>query len=271
MIKLIACDLDGTLLDSNHEITKDNRKVIEDLKEREIPFVIATGRIYPSAVEFSKDLGLKTPIIACNGAVIKDPVKDEVIHHYPVKVEQMLELIDICRKYDIYFHIYTIDTIYAERNERLILKYTEWKKKDPKRSLVKTAVVDDIKPIIKTNVVYKLGIYVDEVGATEAYEEMVKIPGITSCFSLSTLVDIFNADASKGIAVKALGDMYGLEKRNIMALGDNENDIPMLENAGIGIAMKDARVNVKEAADEITESNDKSGVAIAIRKHLAID
>lgn len=270
MIKLIACDLDGTLLDSNHEITEDNRKVIEDLKEKEIPFVIATGRIYPSAAEFSKDLGLKTPIIACNGAVIKDPEKNEIIHHYPVKTECMLALIDICKKYDIYFHIYTIDTVYAERNERLILKYNEWKKNDPKRSLVKTAVVDDIKPIIESNVVYKLGIYVDEEGAEEAYAEMVKIPGITSCFSLTTLVDIFNEEASKGIAVKALGDMYGIEKKHIMALGDNENDIPMLVNAGLGIAMKDARANVKEAADEITESNDDSGVAIAIRKHLAI-
>jgi len=270
MIKLVACDLDGTLLDSNHEITEANRKVIEDLKGKDIPFVIATGRIYPSAAEFSKELGLETPIIACNGAVIKDPIKDEIIHHYPVKTNQMLTLIDICKKYDIYFHIYTIDTVYAERNERLMLKYNEWKKNDPKRSLVKTAVVNDIKPIIESNIVYKLGIYVDEEGAKEAHEEMVKVPGITSCFSLTTLVDIFNEDASKGIAVKALGDMYGLEKRHIMALGDNENDIPMLEHAGIGIAMKDARENVKEAADEITESNDRSGVAVAIRKHIAI-
>jgi len=270
MFKLIACDLDGTLLDSNHEITDDNRQVIEDLKEKDIPFVIATGRIYPSAAEFSKDLNLKTPIIACNGAVIKDPVKDEILYHYPVATESMLEIIKICKKYDIYFHIYTIDTVYAERNERLILKYNEWKEKDPKRSLVKTAVVEDIRPIIESNIVYKLGIYIDEEGAEEAHEEMVKIPGITSCFSLSTLVDVFNEDASKGIAVQALIDMYDLDKHQVMALGDNENDISMLEHVGLGIAMKDARDHVKEAADEVTDSNDNSGVAIAIRKHLVI-
>jgi len=270
MIKLIACDLDGTLLDNDHNITADNVKVIEALKEKDIPFVIATGRIYPSAAEFSKDLGLTTPIIACNGAVIKDPVEDKIIKDYPVSTDSMIELIKICKKYDIYFHIYTIDTVYAERNERLIAKYNEWKKLDPKRSLVKTAVVEDIVPVIKDNIVYKLGIYVDEEGAKEAYEEMVKIPGITSCFSLTTLVDIFNENASKGIAVQELAKMYDLNQENVMALGDNENDMPMLEYAGLGIAMKDARDQVKAAADEVTVSNGESGVAVAIRKHMAL-
>lgn len=270
MIKLIACDLDGTLLDSNHEITEDNRRIIEELKKKDIPFVIATGRIYPSAAEFSKDLDLKTPIIACNGAVVKDPIEDKILYHYPVPTESMLEMIRICKKYDIYFHLYSIDTVYAERNERLIAKYNEWKKKDPKRSLVKTAVVENIEPIIQENIIYKLGIYMDEKGAEEAHDEMIKISGITSCFSLSTLVDVFNEEASKGVAVSALTDMYGFDKDHVMALGDNENDISMLESAGLGIAMKDAREKVKSAANEVTESNDNSGVAIAIRKHLAI-
>lgn len=268
MIKLIACDLDGTLLDSNHEVTEENEKVINELKEKDIPFVIATGRIYPSAAEFSKKLNLNTPIIACNGAVVKDPVEDKILFHYPVDTGIMLELISICKKHDIYFHIYTMDTVYAERNERLIAKYNEWKLKDPSRSLVKTAVVKDIVPVIKENIVYKLGIYVDEEGAKEAYEEMVKVEGITSCFSLTTLVDIFNKDASKGVAVQDLGKLYGIDKKHIMALGDNENDIPMLESAGLSIAMKDAREHVKEAATEVGDSNDNSGVAKAIRKHL---
>lgn len=270
MIKLIACDLDGTLLDSNHEITDENREVVETLKKQEIPFVIATGRIYPSAAEFAKDLELKTPIIACNGAVVKDPVEDKILFHYPVPTESMLAMIEICKKYDIYFHLYSIDTVYAERNERLIAKYNEWKKKDPEKSLVKTAVVEDIVPIIKENVIYKMGIYVDEEGAQAAHDEMIQIPGMTSCFSLSTLVDIFNEEASKGVAVSAVTSMYGLSKDEVMALGDNENDISMLQSAGLGIAMKDARDQVKEAADEVTESNNDSGVAIAIKKHLKL-
>jgi Cof subfamily protein (haloacid dehalogenase superfamily) len=270
LIKLIACDLDGTLLDDNHEITEDNRKVIEDLKNRDIPFVIATGRIYPSAAEFSKDLKLKTPVIACNGAVIKDPIEDKILYHFPVETDSMLEMVKICKKFDIYFHIYTMDTVYAERNERLILKYNEWKEKDPMRSLVKTGVVSDIVPIIKNNVVYKLGIYVDEAGAEEAYKELVKIPGITSCFSLTTLVDLFNEEASKGVAVEKLAEMYGLKKEEIMAIGDNENDISMLEHAGLGVAMHGAKDLVKAAANEVTESNDNSGVAVVIRKHLKI-
>ncbi len=270
MIKLIACDLDGTLLDSNHKLTSDNIEVVEELKKKDIPFVIATGRIYPSAAEFSKALDLKTPIIACNGAVCKDPVKDEILFDYPVATETMLELIKICKKHDIYFHIYTIDTVYAERNERLIKMYNQWKEEDPEKSLVKTAVVKDIVPIIKENTVYKLGIYIDYPGAEEAYKELCKVSGIQTCFSLSTLIDIFNENASKGVAVKELGRRFGIETEHIMSLGDNENDIAMLQTAGLGIAMLDAKDNVKEAANEVTDSNDNSGVAKAIKKYLAI-
>lgn len=268
MIKLIACDLDGTLLDSNHELTDDNIKVVEELKDLAIPFVIATGRIYPSAAEFSLKLGLKTPVIACNGAVVKNPITDEMLFHYPVETDLMLEVVEICKKNNIYFHIYTIDTVYAERNERLMKMYNSWKEKDPDNSLVKTAVVDDVAEIVKNNIVYKLGLYIDENGAQEAYDEIIKISGLTSCFSLSTLVDIFNEDASKGNALVELGKYFGIETNEIMALGDNENDIPMLETAGLGIAMLDAVDKVKKSANEVTDSNNNSGVAKAIRKHL---
>jgi Cof subfamily protein (haloacid dehalogenase superfamily) len=271
MIKLIACDLDGTLLDNDHNVTEDNEKVIETLKEKEIPFIIATGRIYPSAAEFSKKLQLKTPIIACNGAVVKDPIKDEILFDYPVASEKMNALIDICHKYDIYYHLYSIDTVYAERNERLIKKYNEWKAADPDKSLVKTAIIKDMKEVVANNVIYKLGLYVDEEGAEEALSEMMTIEGMTSCFSLSTLVDVFSVEASKGNAVRDLGKLYGIETEHIMALGDNENDISMLESAGLSIAMKDARDKVKMSATEIGESNENSGVAIAIKKHLKLD
>lgn len=270
MIRLVACDLDGTLLNNDHEITDDNRKVVEDLKAKDIPFVIATGRIYPSAAEFAKSLDLSTPIIACNGAVVKDPVEDKILYHYPVDKDTMLALIKICKKHDIYFHIYSLDTVYAERNERLIKKYNDWKAKDPKKSLVKTAVVRHIEEVIETEVIYKLGLYIDEEGAKEAYDEMVKLPGITSCFSLSTLVDIFNEEASKGVAVMALTEQYGLSINEVMALGDNENDMPMLKAAGLGVAMRDARDQVKAVADDVTDSNENSGVAKAIRKHIGL-
>jgi hydroxymethylpyrimidine pyrophosphatase-like HAD family hydrolase len=125
-----------------------------------------------------------------------------------------------------------------------------------------------MKSIVDHNIVYKLGLYIDEDGAKGAYEEMVKIPGMTSCFSLDTLVDIFNEKASKGNAMMDLAKTYGYNKDEVMALGDNENDIPMIQAAGLGIAMADAREQVKASADEIAESNNSSGVAKMIKKHL---
>jgi len=271
MIKLIACDLDGTLLDQDHEITDDNRAVVEQLRDQDFPFVIATGRIYPSALEYSRALGLSTPIISCNGAVIKDPIKDEIIFDYPLGKETLYSMIDICHKYKIYFHFYGVDTIYAERYERLIKSYDEWKKKDPSKSLVKTCLVDDMSQIVEEVTLYKLGLYTDEPLAKEALADMMTLAGLTSCYSLSTLVDVFCEKASKGQGLRDIAKLYGVDMSHTMAIGDNENDIPMIEAAGLGVAMAGARDFVKAKADVVTGSNDDSGVAQIIRKHLKLD
>lgn len=270
MIKLVACDLDGTLLNADHEISENNRQTIEKMKGKNIPFVIATGRIYPSAAEFSKALGLKTPIISCNGAVIKDPIKDEILFHYPVAKAAVYKMIEIAHRHDIYFHFYTMDTVFAERNERLIKMYQAWKAKSPEYSLVKTAIVDDLTAIVEDHTVYKLGLYTDEPLAEDALKEMLEIGGLTSCYSLSTLVDVFSEEASKGQAIKDVAGLYGMDLSEVMALGDNENDIPMLEMAGLSVAMADAKDHVKAAASEVGLSNEASGVSVAIEKHLDI-
>lgn len=270
MYKLVACDLDGTLLNSDHEISYKNKEAIEKMKSKDIPFIIATGRIYPSAAEFAVSLGLDTPIIACNGAVVKDPIKDEILFHYPIEKSIAAKVIDICHKYDIYFHLYTLDTVYGERNERLMLQYNRWKEKSPQASLVKTCILEDVSAIVEDEIIYKFGFYTDEDKVEEALREILGEKALTSCYSLSTLVDVFNAKASKGQALKDVARLYNVDLSHVMALGDNENDIPMLQAAGLGIAMEDARDPVKKAADAIGISHEKSGVAHALKKYLSI-
>ncbi len=199
---LIASDLDGTLLNNNSDISENNKNMIEKLIKDDHKFVIATGRIYPSALKYARELSLDTPVIACNGAVIMDHVNNQIIKDYPIKKEIMKELLSICEKHNIYFHLYSLDTVYGKENKKLIKKYLNWIKNDARFSEIKVEITDDIKSVIENETIYKLGLYLDDELSKEAYNEMIKVKGIQSCFSLSTLVDIFNEEASKGVALE---------------------------------------------------------------------
>jgi hypothetical protein len=134
--------------------------------------------------------------------------------------------------------------------------------------MVKTCILDDVSEIVDDQIIYKFGFYTDEDKVKEALREILSEKALTSCYSLSTLVDVFNAKASKGQALKDVAKLYEVDLSEVMALGDNENDISMLQAAGLGIAMEDANDPVKNAADAIGISHEKSGVAHALKKYL---
>jgi len=156
--KMIYSDLDGTLLNSKKEISKVNRDVISKLDEKGIIFGIATGRIYPAAKMYSKELNLNSPIICCNGALVVDPRNGHAVISNTIENSKVKEIISIIKKYDVYFHFYTIDTIYAEEEKYIVKKgdqrwtlrigksmyrlypYAEWKK-HKKRGLPRAKIV----------------------------------------------------------------------------------------------------------------------------------
>ena len=268
MIKLVACDLDGTLLSSNRQVSQENLQAIKKMQEKGIPFVVATGRIYASAKDYAKSLDLQTPVIACNGAVVVDPVDDSILFEYPITSENAYRLIEIGHQHKIHFHFYDLDTVYMEKNNVLMDEFDRMNVSSPSKNAMNIKIVEDLASIVKDTTLYKLGLKSDQPFAKEAIEAMASIEGLTVCYSLTYLADIFNENASKGQAVKDVASLYHLDLSEVMAIGDNENDVSMLKAAGVGVAMFQARDFVKEAANEVTSSNDDNGVAAVINKYL---
>lgn len=269
MIKLVVSDMDGTLLNKEGKISSGNEKAIQAARDKGVPFVLCTGRIYSAVQPYAEYLKLEAPVIGCNGAIIKSPQSGEVLYINEMKPDVVGKVVDIFRKYDHYFHFYDEDTVYAEKRGPLF-EYIEMMAEKLGGSSIKTRLVHDVKELIGNPVkVLKMGFnIVDEEISPKIIEEVRLIDGLTVVQSAPSLMDIMNADVSKGKAIEALAMIYNISTDEIMAMGDNDNDIEMIQTAGIGIAMGNARDTVKDAADDIAVHHEEDGVAWALEKYI---
>ena len=267
MYKMVYSDMDGTLLSSKKLISKENMNVVKKLKENNIIFGIATGRIYPAAKIYSKELNINSPLICSNGAMVVDTKTDEIIISNPLNKETIIRVLDVIKKYDVYFHLYNKDTIFSERYDLVIKYFREFSENLPLHLKVKTEVVSDIYKTLESEVIYKVGVYFDEsIESKKMIEELRNMSDVESCKSMSYMYDIMAKGVNKGYALKQLGEYLGINSDSIMTFGDNENDISMIRYAGKGIAMNNSSDEIKRHANFITKTNDENGVEFAIDK-----
>lgn len=264
--KMIYSDLDGTLLNSQKKISNVNIDIITRLEEQGIIFGIATGRIYPAAKIYAKDLNLNSPVICCNGALVVDPRNDHVIISNKIDNDKVKEIISIIKKYDVYFHFYTIDTIYAEKNEYIIEYFEKLSRDKSEDEKVKTIVNDSISDLITDDMeIFKVGVFVDDSEQSiNMMDELLLIEGISGYKSLGYMFDLVLNGIDKGRALEQLGELLNVKREEIMAFGDNENDINMIKYAGMGIAMENSKDDVKSVSDYIALTNDEDGIFHAI-------
>lgn len=265
MFKLIVSDMDGTLLNDQKKVSEDTKTAIAKLEAHQAKFTLATGRIYPAAKIYAHDLGITTPLICCNGAVIIDPISDEVLYGRPLSKAVGLQVIDICEAYGVYYHLYDKDTIYSTKMEKAIAYYAEFSKTLPEGYQIKTEIVASAKALFDKKEIYKIGAYYDNSErALDMRKALEKIPGASGFKSLETMFDVLMTDANKGTALKHLCSLLGVSIKEVVAFGDNENDLEMLQTAGYGIAMGNAEDFVKDVADHVADTNEADGVRLAI-------
>ncbi len=271
MYKLVAIDLDGTLLNSDKEISERNKTAIHLAQEKGVKVVVCSGRVYAGARLYAKQLESKDPIIACNGAVISENVNGRVLYSSYINKEKCLEIIDVCRKHDIYYHIYAGDTMLTERLGHTSLRYFEKNKSLPEQDRVDIEVVKSMTDKIKsdTDNVLKFVMVTSEVEQLmKLRKEVMQITNIDVMSSWFDNIEIVNKGVSKGAALKRLSEILDIPAEEMIAIGDNENDISMLNYAGLGIAMDNGEACAKAAAQYITSSNNEDGVAEAIEKFI---
>jgi len=265
MYKLIVTDMDGTLLNSDKQVSPETLEALQALMRTGARFTLATGRIYRAAKRYADQIGITTPLICCNGAVIVDPVTDELLYGAPIPVTIGRQVLEIARRYDVYFHLYDKETIYSERMEKLIAYFQRISMDHPPEHRVQTELVPDALALFDQKDIYKIGFHYDNSErSAEMRREIEAIEGITGYKSLDTIYDVLLTGVNKGTALARLCGILGVSREEVMAFGDNENDLEMLEYAGMGVAMANAEAFVHDVADHVTASNDDEGVLRAL-------
>ncbi|GAB6179412.1 Cof-type HAD-IIB family hydrolase [Desulfotomaculum defluvii] len=260
--KMIAIDLDDTLLNTNLKISPRNKEYIKRAKEAGIHVTLATGRMFCSALPYAKELELNLPLITYQGALVKEAQTGEVLIHRPVPLEQAREVIEWGSKLGYHVNVYVNDTLYVE-------KITPEAEAYQKISRIPAQPVGNLLHFLKEAPTKVLLIGGSEELDT-LQEEMTKQYGSTIhiCKSKPHFLEFSHPMATKGNALDTLAKGWGLTPAQVIAIGDAPNDLEMIEYAGLGVIMANGDPAVKAKADYVTQSNDNDGVAEVIEKFV---
>ena len=270
--KLICIDMDGTLLNTDNEVSDDNIKALKKATEMGIHIAITTGRIYASAKYYSGIVGIDAPIITANGASIKDSGDGNVIYNNPIPSDILIGCAEILKKHNLKANFTTGDTIFTSYEIPETHSYKITNKIVPNEFKVNFLVFDNINDGISKFEGKILKCFVGEDsnldGFRNARKEITKTFGdfLHIVSSGVNNFEIMQKDSSKGNAAKRLAERLGITKDEVICIGDSENDLSMIQFAGLGVAMGNAMNLLKSEADFITETNNNSGVAKAIEK-----
>jgi len=269
--KLVCIDMDGTLLNSKHKVSNASKEAIIKANNMGVKIVISTGRMYSDAEFFSNLIGVKAPVIALNGAIIKEKDENEVIYKSILEEKLIAKLLDIFRNYKINPTFYTPQGAYCGslfiKGFIEILKLKKIMSRDSKIKYTKgVRQWNKVFESEKNNIVKCEIMHRDKDKLKKVRAEIQKINGIEIVSSSKYNIEITSSGVSKGKAVEILASYYNLKREEIIAIGDSENDLSMIEFAGMGVAMGNATDMVKGKSNFITDTNDNEGVAKAIKK-----
>ena len=287
MYKLIAVDLDGTLLNQYGEVTENSKRVIKNVTRKGMQVVIASGRSIDSIKNISKEIGASKYIIAGNGAVVYDIKEDKIIYENYIPFNKALNIINICEENSIFYNVYTNKTIVTSSLRYNVLYYYKenLKKEDSKKTNI--TIVDSIPDYLKNMQEEKImKIFICDSTESVFNSIMKKFNEIPSVETLDVshmsrkvikkgtteipieyyYTEISMENVDKWNAIEFLINKLGIKKEEVIAIGDNMNDKKMIEEAGLGITMQSSAPAVTEVADYITSDNNNEGVARALEK-----
>lgn len=272
-IKLVAIDMDGTLLRSNNELSDRVKNAVISAAQRGVKIIISTGRIYQSAKYYSRLLGIDSVVISCNGAFIKEYKKDSMIFKCSIPNESLVQIANVLNEYnDVHYRMYSERTYYAKEYNQKVYDYMDWNGRQIKEDQVDIRIVENPMDIaVSIDEIFKL--FIGQQGISrDRFDSLVsRLNTIDDVYCVSSIpesVDVINKRVSKGNALEFISGYYDIPRENMMAIGDNYNDIEMIQYAGIGVAMGNAENALKDVADFITTTNMEDGVALAIEKFV---
>ena len=287
MYKLIAIDLDGTMLNSYGIVTQNTKEVIKKVQEKGIEVIIASGRPIDSIKTIAKEIESENYFISGNGAILYDIKKDEIIYENILKKAKTLDIIKICEENSIYYNIYTEKEILAKSlNYNVLYYYKENLDKEEKNKthikivedlykyleernekIIKITICDNNKSIF--NSILKKLKTIDDIEVLEVSHMSRKIirQGTEEVPIEYFYTEISAKNVDKWYAIQMLAEKLNIKKEEIVAIGDNVNDEKMIKEAGLGIAMGQSSPKITKISNYITNNNNEEGVANAL-KHI---
>ncbi|WP_346890297.1 Cof-type HAD-IIB family hydrolase [Clostridium sp. UBA1056] len=268
--KLICVDMDGTLLNNKKKISQRNLKAINEAYNKGARFVVATGRIFVSANYYGDIIGVKTPIIASNGAYIREKDMDRAIYEEYLNKEECISILNLLKTHGIMPQFYSTDTIYTEEVKHSALAYSKANETLPRNRQVAIRIVSQWEKLFEENInLIKVMVMDDDKDRVRvAKKDFLELKKFEVVSSMDGSFEIMKKGTSKGEAVKKICEYYGINRNEVICIGDNENDLSMIKFAGLGVAMGNAEEFVKKQADYITFSNEDDGVAHVIEEFI---
>jgi Cof subfamily protein (haloacid dehalogenase superfamily) len=285
-IKLIALDMDGTLLDRFGKISAGNQNAIQEALKQGIHVVIATGRSYPDAKRILDQAQLSLPIVGVNGATIT--LEDgTLLSSTPIPIATVRDLSDFLHREQVYFEIYTNSGTYTTYQEldRLMLEIEQLGSTDEhlkkhyidlveqQKQQSRLICLENYQPEFWNHNldVYKLLAFSFDAKKWETiFDTLHSYPDLAISSSAEHNIEITHIQAQKGIGLKKFADYLRIPLTHTMAIGDNYNDVSMFQAAGVSVAMGNAHEDIKRICTKTTLTNTEDGVAYAIRNYLQL-
>lgn len=261
MVKLVALDMDGTLLDEEHLLRYEVIDTVKKVQNKGIKVVLVSGRDFKAMKPFLQVLGIQDLIIGMNGCKVYNN-KGEVVFSESIEPYIGKEIIRLCERENKYSILFINGNTYVSKASNYLEHeyYTG--------NAIESGQLSSF---------YKDNMVLDKIIIVDEHEKLLKMNNILdkdfhgkiNCeFTLPIFLEIFSNKVNKGLMLERVAKYYNINREEIIAVGDWDNDIPMIEYAGLGIAMGNASKNLKEKADFITKSNQEDGAAYALKKFI---
>ena len=265
-IKLIVFDLDGTLLDYEHQLHSKTIEAVKMIREKGIRTMVATGRMYCSAKPHTDKLEIEEPVITYNGALVVDPKNQMEIFHKPIPFEVAKKITNMVVKNDYHLQLYIDDKLYVEKENKFTDRYQDI-------SGIAAHAVGSLDKFLQAEPTKMLIIEEDEDKQVEINNFLKEnfADEIELSSSYPSFVEITKKGISKAVPLERLAAEFGIKQKEVMAFGDGLNDLKMIQWSGIGIAMQNAHPELQEYADDTAPDHGELGIARYLKQHFNLD
>lgn len=258
MIKMVATDIDGTIVDWNlGDFTPAVKQCIKELKASGVKVVLVTGRMHCATNHIVRELELDTPVISYQGGLIKD-IDGTTLYRQNLPTKYATEVVDWAKNNNIHINLYIDDKLYVEKDNDFVKRYTDGKFVPYTVCPFETLKIENVNKILAID-------YNDAEKVTKWVEELQqKFPELYIVKSTPFFCEIGSPQAKKSLGVEFLAKKWQIKKEEILTIGDQNNDIELLKAGGIKIAMGNGTPELKECADFITDTVQNDGFVKAI-------